>query len=77
MNSLPEGPDPRLSSAILRKRIFAYFLIVLCALMLTMYFYHGSAYLRGAGDWRLFWAGEVFIGVWVVFAVVQVLRKGP
>ena len=68
---------PRLRSAILRKRILAFFLIVLCALMLTMYFYHRSAYLRSAGDWRLFWVGEVFIGVWLVFAVVQVLRKGP
>jgi hypothetical protein len=69
--------DPRLRTAILRKRILALFLIVLCALMLTTYFYRRSAYLRSAGDWHLFWVGEVFIGVWVVVAVVQVLRKGP
>ncbi len=64
-------------SAILRKRILAVFLAVLCALMLTMYFYSRSAYLRSAGDWRWFWVCEVVIGIWLVFAAVQVLRKGP
>jgi hypothetical protein len=68
---------PHSRSAILRNRILAAFVLVLCALMMTMYFYHRSAYLRSAGDWRLFWIGEVFIGGWLVFAVVQVLRKGP
>jgi hypothetical protein len=68
---------PHSRGAILRKRILAVFLAVLCALMLTMYFYYRSAYLRSAGDWRWFWVGEVFIGVWLVFAVVQVFRKRP
>ena len=68
---------PGLSSAILRKRIMVAFALVAIALMLTIYVYHRSAYLRNAGDWRWFWVGELFIGVWVVFAVVQVLRKGP
>ncbi len=68
---------PRLSSAILRERIMAAFALVLIALMMTLYFYHRSRYLRSNGDWRLFWIGKVFVGVWVVFAVVRVLRKGP
>ena len=68
---------PRLRSAILRKRILAIFLVVLCALMLTMYVYYRSAYLRSAGDWRWFWVGEVIVAVWLVFGMVQVLRKGP
>jgi hypothetical protein len=67
--------DPHSRSAILRKRVFAVFVLVLCALMLTMYFYCRSAYLGSAWDWRRFWVAEVFIGVWLVFAVAQVLRK--
>jgi hypothetical protein len=67
---------PRLRSAIFRKRILAVFLHFLCALMLTTYVYYRSAYLRSAGDWRWFWVGEAIVGVWIVFAVVQVLRKG-
>jgi hypothetical protein len=63
-------------SATLRKRIMSAFALVLIALMLAMYVYYRSAYLRSAGDWR-WWVGEVFIGVWLVFGVVQVLRKGP
>src|SRR5882724_3819249 len=66
---------PHSRSAVLRKRILAFFIIVICALMSTIYNYHRSAYLRSAGDWRLFWVGEVFTGVWVVFAIVQVFRK--
>ena len=64
-------------SAILRKRILAVFLLVLCALMLTMRDYYRSAYLRGAGDWRWFWVGEVIVGVWLVVGIVHVLRKKP
>jgi hypothetical protein len=69
--------DSRSHSAILRKRILAVFFVVLCALMLTMYVYYRSAYLRSAGDWRWFWVGEGIVGVWLVFGIVQVLRKGP
>jgi hypothetical protein len=68
---------PRLRSAILRKRILSVFLVFLCALMLTMYVYYRSAYLRSAGEWRWFWVGEAVVGVWLVFGIVQVLRKGP
>jgi hypothetical protein len=68
---------PHLRGVILRKRILAAFALVLLALMNTMYLYHRSAYLRNNRDWRWFWVGEVFTGVWLVFAVVQVLRKGP
>ena len=78
-----EQPDdgnlghPHSHSAALRKRILAFFLIVLCALMSGIYVYYQSAYLRRAGDWRWFWVGEVFTGAWLIFAVVQGLRKGP
>jgi hypothetical protein len=68
---------PHSRRAILRKRILAAFALVLLALMNTMYLYHRSRYLRSNGDWRWFWVGEVFTGVWLVFAVVQVLRRGP
>ena len=68
---------PHSRSAIFRKRIMSAFVLVLTAMMLATYVYHRSAYLRSAGDWRWFWVGEVFISVWLVFAVVQVLRKGP
>jgi hypothetical protein len=68
---------PRLRNAILRKRIMAAFALVLIALMNSIYLYYRSAYERRAGDWRLFWVGEVFTGGWLVFSVVQVLRKGP
>ena len=68
---------PRLSSAILRKRIMSACAVVLLALMNTMYVYHRSRYLRSNGDWSLFWVGEVMTGAWLVFAVVQILRKGP
>ena len=67
----------RLSSNIPRKRLMAASALALTALMLAIYIYHQSAYQRNANDWRLFWVGEVFICVWLVFAVVQVLRKGP
>ena len=53
------------------------FALLLIALFNTAYIYHGSAYLRRAGDLRWFWVGEAFIGVWLVFGVVQVFRKGP
>lgn len=71
------GRDAHSHGAILRRRIMAVLLAVLCALIITIYFYHRSAYLRSAGDWRWFWVGEVFIGVWFIFAVVKVFRKGP
>jgi hypothetical protein len=67
---------PRSSSAILRKRILGVFLLVLCALMSTVYFYSRSTYL-GSTDWPWFWVGEVIVGVLVVVGIVQVLRKGP
>jgi hypothetical protein len=68
---------PRLRSPILRKRILAFFIIVLTALMLTIYAYYRTAYERSAGDWRGFWVYTVLLGGWLVFVVVQVLRKGP
>ena len=68
---------PHSPRAILRKRIMSAFALFLVAVMGTGYFYVRSAYLRNNGDWRLFWIGEVFIGVWLVFGVVHVLRKGP
>ena len=68
---------PHSRSVIVRKYIVAAFVLVLSALMLTAYFYYRSAYLRRAGNWSLFWIGEVIIGVWLVFAVVHILRKGP
>jgi hypothetical protein len=64
------------SKLVLRKSILAFSLLVLCALMSTVYFYSRSTYL-GSTDWPWFWVGEVIVGVWLVFAVVQVLRKGP
>jgi hypothetical protein len=60
----------------LRKRILGVFLLVLCALMSTVYFYSRSTYL-GSTDWPWFWVGEVIVGVLVVVGIVQVLRKGP
>ena len=68
---------PHSRSVIVRKYIVSAFGLVLSALVLTAYFYYRSAYLRRAGDWSLFWFGEVIIGVWLVFAVVHILRKGP
>jgi hypothetical protein len=68
---------PFVSEAILRKRILAAFAVVLLALMNTMYLYHRSAYLRNNGDWRWFWFGEIFTCGWLIFGIVQVLRKGP
>jgi hypothetical protein len=68
---------PRSSSAILRKRIMGVFVIVLTALMLTAYVYYRSTYQRNADDWTWFWVGEVIVGVWLVFGIVQVLRKTP
>ena len=68
---------PHSPSAILRKRIMSACALVLLALMNTGYLYHRSAYLRNYGDWRWFWIGEAATGVWLVFGVVQVLRKGP
>jgi hypothetical protein len=61
----------------MRQRIKRAFVLVLCALMATAYFYLRSPYLRKNEDWRLFWIAEVFTGVWLVFAIVQVFRKGP
>lgn len=67
--------SPRLRSAILRKRIKAIFGIVLMALVYSIYFFYRSAYLRNAGDWSLFWIGEVFVGAYIVYAVTQVFKK--
>jgi hypothetical protein len=80
-----ETPEPigqhdaarlRLRSAILRKRIASACALVLIALLLTIYAYYRSTYL-GSTHWPGFWVYTVFIGGWLVFAVVQVLRKGP
>ena len=68
--------DPRLQSAILRRRIKGIVGIVLIALVYSTYRYYRSTYLRNAGDWSSFWVGEAFVGAYLVFAVVQVLRKG-
>ncbi len=67
--------DPHSSNAKLRKPILAVFLLVLGALISSMYVFYRSSYLRAAGDWRWFWGGEVFIGGWLVFGVAQALRK--
>ena len=64
-------------AAILRKRIIGVFIIVLTALMLAAYVYCRSGYLRRGNDWTWFWVGEAIVGVLLVLAVVQVLRKGP
>jgi hypothetical protein len=89
MSLTPEAPEPieqredgntsapRSRSAIVRKRIMAAFILVLFALMNTIYLYERSAYLRSHGDWSWFWIGEAFIGIWLVYGVVQLLRKGP
>jgi hypothetical protein len=66
--------DARLRSAKVRKRVKEVFIIVLMALFSIMYFYFRSAYLRRAGDWRLFWIGESVLGVWVVVALVKAFR---
>lgn len=76
----PESLEPDAGNAghaILRKRVTAALALVLLALMNTLYLYHRSEYLRRNGDWGWFWGGEVLTGVWLVFGVVQVLRKGP
>jgi len=67
--------DPHSRRAILRKRILSVFLLVLCALMSTAYFYSRSTYL-GSTDWPWFWVGEVIVGGLLVFAVVRAFRKG-
>jgi len=69
--------NPRLRSAVLRRRIRGVAGIVLIALVYSIYFFYRSTYLRNAGDWSSFWVGEVFVGVYLVFAFVHVLRKGP
>ena len=63
-------------SAVLRKRIFGFFLLVLSALTLGMYVYYRSTYL-GSTDWRWFWVGEVIVGCLLVSVIVQLLRKKP
>lgn len=63
-------------SAILRKRIFGVFLLVLSTLTLAMYVYKRSTYL-GSTDWRWFWVGEVIVGVLLVSVIVQVFKKKP
>ncbi len=67
---------PRLSSAILRKRIMGVFLIVLSVLVLTAYAYYWSTYL-GSTHWLSFWVREGMISVLLVFGIVEVLRKTP
>ena len=68
---------PHSHSATLRKRIMAALALVLMVLMFTIHNFHRSGHLRSAGDWRWFWVGEVVMAVWLVFVVVQALRKGP
>ena len=63
------------SGASLRKRIMAVFIMIGIGLLLTMYAYHRSTYL-GSTDWRLFSIYELVIGGYVVFTIVQILRKG-
>jgi hypothetical protein len=69
--------NPRLHSAILRRRIKGIVGIVLIALVYAIYIYYRSTYLRNSGAWSWFWVGEAFVGVWLVFAVTQVLKKKP
>jgi hypothetical protein len=67
---------PHSHSTILRKRILAALALFLMVLMFAIHNYHRSMSLRGAVDWRWFWVGEVFIAVWLVFVIAQVIRKG-
>lgn len=82
MSLKPETPKPiekrdagSVRHSRLRKRIKATFALVLTALVYAIYIHYRSTYLRNAGDWRWFWVGEVFVGVWLIFAVVKVLRS--
>jgi hypothetical protein len=68
---------PRSSSTVLRKRITGVFIVVLTALIFAAYVYYRSTYLRRNNDWTWFWVGEVIVGVFLVFGIVQVLRDTP
>lgn len=70
------GKSRHSGGAPIQKRIMSAVAAVVLALLIATYCYHRSAHLRNNGDWRLFWTGEVFIGVWLVYAVVQILRNG-
>ncbi len=71
--------DPRLHKSALRKRMMAVFVLVLGAVMLTVCcLYQAKLVENGSrGIWSGFWVITAFIGVWLVFRIVQVLRKKP
>ncbi len=70
---------PRLDKSVLRKRITAVSLLVLTAVMLTICCFYQAKLVEngGAGIWPGFWVMIVFIGIWLVFRIVQVLRNTP
>ena len=61
------------------KRVMAVFALILIAAIGIIYsLYHTKLAESGSAEVRLgFWAATVFIGVWLILAVVHVLRKGP
>jgi hypothetical protein len=65
-------------SVILRKRVTAVFILVLAAVMLTICCFYQTKLVEN-GSTRRSWFLETVavIGIWVVFGIVQVLRKTP
>ena len=61
----------------LRKQILAIFVIVLSTVIMAVCVYFQSAYRRNASELTPFWVGEVMVGILLVVAIVDVLRKRP
>ena len=68
--------QPRSSASIWRKRILGVFILLLMALMLTVYAYYQCTYF-GLTDWHGFSGYVVGIAGWLVFNTVLVFRKNP
>lgn len=66
----------RLSSRAKEKRkVIEVLAVVLAALMALVYASYQSKLVLGRPIERGFWAFTIFIGIWLIIGVVQVLRK--
>jgi hypothetical protein len=66
------------SSASLGKRkVIGVFVLVLYSLIvITVSFYQAKSVGSDGRIWRGFWPLAIFIGVWLIVAIMRVLRKG-
>lgn len=65
------------SRATGKRKVIGVLILVSYALMATILTFSQAKLGEGAHIWGGFWVAAIFIGVWLIAAIVRVLRKGP